>query len=174
MMLTKEQIIAEGEDLLRNRTFYTHDDRTTWYGFFDKFATIEKDKESRLLKIIWATYICKKKGNAYNLNESQVLFLAKMAPDYCPIMDTPIDYGVGLNSVINPNNTGYHSYYQPSIDHIIPSTNGGTNNIDNYVIVSYQANKIKNNHFTTKEELDSFYKNMQKTYFEKKIANDNN
>lgn len=174
-LLHHDTIIAEGVKLLSNRQFYQHDDTDTWFGLFDKFGQIDSAKNNALLKVIWATRISRRKPQ-YNISEDQILELAKMCLDFCPVNETPLDYGVGFNRVVNPNNPGcdHHNLYVPSIDHIIPKSkfkkyggklDGDPDCITNYKIVSFDANKIKNDKFSTEEELDRWYRNMKKTYW---------
>ena len=162
-MLNKSNIIAEGVKLLSNANLLSEDDYRTWYGYYDKFGKIDNKMNHALSKIIWATYIHKTKPN-YNISEDQIIQLAKMAPDTCPVEGTPLIYWIGKNSPINPTAPGcfHHLFYQPSIDHITPVIQGGPWHIDNYQIISNEANRIKNSRFTNHEDLDSWYKGMKK------------
>ena len=173
--LNLDAIIAEGVRLLSNRQFHRYDDADTWVGLYQKFKQIDHSKNNALLKVIWATRVSRRKPE-YNISEDEIIPLAKLCEDFCPVNETPLDYGVGLNSIINPNNPGqrHHWYYMPSIDHIIAKTkfkkygghlDGNPDCITNYKIVSFDANKIKNDKFSSKEELDRWYRNMVKTYF---------
>ena len=90
--------------------------------------------------------------------------LAKIAPDFCPIFDTPLDYGRGLNKVTNPNIDNYDGFFQPTVDHKLARSLGGKDEISNYVIVCRKANQFKSD-MGSKDELDTFYKGMVDTYF---------
>lgn len=165
-MLNKEQLIAEGYNLLSNIQYTNKNEYSTWFGHYEKFRTIDSSKNNQLAKYIWATYICKSKPK-YNIKETDIINLARICPDVCPVEQTPLIYWIGLNSPINPNNPGcfHHTFYQPSIDHIIPVLLGGEWQLSNYKIVSNEANRIKNSRFSNKEDLDQWYENMCKTYF---------
>ena len=174
-------MVAEGVKLLSNRQFYQHDDTETWFGHWDKFGQIDPSKNNALLKVIWCTRIARRKPQ-YNVREYEILDLAKKCEDFCPVNETPLDYGVNFNRVVNPNNPGceHHTLYVPSIDHIIAKSkfkkyggylDGDPDCIENYKIVSFDANKIKNDKFSTEEELDRWYRNMKKTYWPKKVDN---
>ncbi len=106
----------------------------------------------------------------YNIRPEQIIDLARICPDLCPIDQTPLDYGRGFNRIINPNNPGcgHHIYFQPSIDHIVPVSLGGLNDISNYTIVSFHANRLKNDSFLTLEELDTWYSRMRGHYWPNK------
>lgn len=170
-----DAIIAEGVRLLSDRQFHDYDDADTWFGFYQKFRQIDHSKNNALLKVIWATRVSRRKPE-YNISESEIIELAKKCGDFCTVNETPLDYGVGLNSIINPNNPGqrHHWYYMPSIDHIIAKTkfkkyggylDGDPDCLANYKIVSFDANKIKNDKFSTEEEFDRWCKNMKRTYW---------
>lgn len=174
-MLNKEQLVAEGIKILSNRRFYQYNDTRTWQGYFDKFQVLPAEKNNQLLKVIWATYISRSKPN-YQIKEDQIVQLARMCPDTCPVEGTPLDYGIAYNSMINPNNPGqrHHTFFQPSIDHRIPKSHfkkysgtldGDPDDISNYVIVSNEANRIKNSRFTTEEDLLNYCKGIKETYF---------
>ena len=69
-MLNKENLIAEGNNLLSNIKHTNQDDYSTWYGYREKFRTIDSAKNNQLAKLIWATYICKAKPK-YNIKETK-------------------------------------------------------------------------------------------------------
>ena len=158
--------IEQGLQLLADRKFYAYNDTETWGGFFPLFQSNPVEHNNKILKLIWADNVFRNKPH-YNIRAEQVIDLARMCPDFCPIDQTPLDYGRGFNRIINPNNPGcaHHIYFQPSIDHIVPVSLGGLNDISNYTIVSFHANRLKNDSFLTIEELDKWYENMKKTYF---------
>lgn len=90
--------------------------------------------------------------------------LAKICPDVCPVFGTPLDYGRGLNRSFNPSVNNDEGFYQPTLDHILARSNGGKDELSNYVVVSRKANQFKSD-METLEELDCFYQGMKRVYF---------
>jgi hypothetical protein len=134
------KIREEGLRALSSRKFHSQDDASTYATFFEMFK--KSTKQDQFLKLIWA-HTVKWEGDPFAL--------AKIAPDYCPIFHTPLDYGRGRNKVTNPNIDNYDGFFQPTVDHKLARSLGGKDEISNYVIVSRQ--------------LDTFYKGMVDIYY---------
>ena len=175
MFSDHNDIIEEGHKLLLNRKVYQHDDAETWQGFFDKFTVLPSEMNNALLKYIFWIRVARTKKD-YNILENQVGLLASNSNDVCPVFGTPLDYGVGKNKVTNSQNpnTWHHSFYQPTVDHIIAKSQckkyGGwrdydPDQIENYILVSEAANTCKNKYFSSDDQLEQFYLGMKKTYF---------
>ena len=147
------KIREEGLRALSSRKFHSQDDASTYATFFEMFK--KSTKQDQFLKLIWA-HTVKWEGDPFKL--------AKIAPDFCPIFGTPLDYGRGLNKVTNPNIDNYDGFYQPTVDHKVARSMGGKDEISNYVIVCRKANQFKSD-MGSKEELDTFYKGMVDIYY---------
>jgi hypothetical protein len=122
---------------------------------FEKFKSSKN--QTRFLKLIWAygvDWACDK------------IDLAKICPDVCPVFGTPLDYGRGINRVFNPSINNDEGFYQPTLDHRVARSNGGKDELNNYVVVSRKANQFKSD-METLEELDCFYTGMKQVYFSK-------
>ena len=158
-----EELKSKGLRALAQRQFHEYYDATT-YGNEKLFEGFKDSRDqTRFLKLLWAWQV------DWSCNKVE---LAKICPDVCPIFGTPLDYGRGLNRVINPLVETDESFFQPSVDHKVPRsiaralgwTDEQINSISNYVIISRQANQMKSN-MSTLEELDAFYQNTKKVYF---------
>ena len=147
------KIREEGLRALSLRKFHPQDDASTYGSLFEMFK--KSTKQDQFLKLIWAHSV-KWDGDPFEL--------AKIAPDFCPIFGTPLDYGRGLNKVTNPNIDNYDGFYQPTVDHKVARSMGGKDEINNYVIVSRKANQFKSD-MGSKQELDAFYKGMVDIYY---------
>jgi hypothetical protein len=120
---------------------------------FEKFKSSKN--QTRFLKLIWAygvDWACDK------------IDLAKICPDVCPVFGTPLDYGRGINRVFNPSINNDEGFYQPTVDHRIPRSEDGKDELSNYVIVSRKANQFKSD-MNSLEELDKFYNSLKTVYF---------
>jgi hypothetical protein len=150
LMLTEE-----GHSALSSRVFHPYYDQAT-YGtelLFEKFKASKN--QTRFLKLIWA----------YGVDWScDKIELAKVCPDVCPVFGTPLDYGRGLNRVFNPSVNNDEGFYQPTVDHRIPRSEDGKDELSNYVIVSRKANQFKSDMISL-EELDKFYNSLKTVYF---------
>ena len=152
-MLTLEQIREEGRKALLSRKYYPYQDSRTYGKWFEQFK--KSTQQDKFLKLIWAHSV-KWDGDPFEL--------ARIAPDVCPVFGTPLDYGRGFNKVSNPNIDNIDGFFQPTVDHKVARAHGGTDSIDNYVIVSRKANQFKSD-MGSEEELDHFYEGMKRTYF---------
>jgi hypothetical protein len=116
-----------------------------------------KDKTSTLKKI-WAVSMSQKWGC-----DAEALW--KKCPDICPIFNTPLDYGLGKNTIIRNVSGENNDWFRPSVDHIVARSRGGdSSNVSNMVIISLRANTLKNN-LETLEELNTLYEGLKRLYF---------
>lgn len=95
--------------------------------------------ESNDLRPVWA------KVNSLNWKVDYDSYL-RLCKKSCPCCKNDLDYGLGKN------NHGKKDYETPSTDHIIPRSEGGTDDIENLWIICERCNRIKNN--ATKEDVD--------------------
>ena len=148
-------LTEEGHTALSSRVFHPYYDQAT-YGtelLFEKFKASKN--QNRFLKLIWA----------YGVDwAGDKIELAKSCPDVCPVFGTPLDYGRGINRVFNPNVNNNEGFFQPTVDHRIPRSEGGKDELLNYVIVSRKANQFKSD-MNSLEELDKFYNGLKTVYF---------
>lgn len=150
--------IQRVDESLDTRTYWRHFDAST-YLRNDLYMEFIKSIDKRdILKKIWA------------INQSQrwgchADELYKKCPDRCPIFETPLDYGLGKNTVIRNISGESNDWFRPSVDHIIARSRGGSSDdVNNMIIVSLRFNTLKNN-IETLEELDIFYRGYTKHYF---------
>jgi hypothetical protein len=142
------------EALLENRAIWRHYDANT-YLRSDLFIEFMKLKD---LKRIWSINMSQKWGC-----DADALW--KKCPDRCPIFDTPLDYGLGKNTVVRNIAGENNDWFRPSVDHIVARSNGGSSNdVNNMVVISLRANTMKSN-LETERELDKFTKGVKKLYF---------
>ena len=148
-------LTEKGHTALSSRVFHPYYDQST-YGtelLFEKFKASKN--QNRFLKLVWAC------GVDWSCDKIE---LAKICPDVCPVFGTPLDYGRGLNRVFNPSVDNDEGFYQPTVDHRIPRSEGGKDELSNYVIVSRKANQFKSD-MNSLEELDKFYNSLKTVYF---------
>ena len=146
--------IKRVETLLENRDIWRHYDANT-YLRSDLFIEFMKLKD---LKRIWSINMSQKWG-------CDADSLWKKCPDRCPIFDTPLDYGLGKNTVVRNIAGENNDWFRPSVDHIVARSNGGSSNdVNNMVVISLRANTMKSN-LETERELDKFTKGVKKLYF---------
>jgi len=97
--------------------------------------------ETRDLRPVWAH----KNANKWGVDAEQFL---KLCGDTCSCCGSELDYGLGHNNVDKQDvNT-------PSTDHIIPRSEGGTNDIENLWIICNRCNLLKNN--STAEDIHRY------------------
>lgn len=156
-MISQEEI-AKVSSSLANRSFWRYFDAST-YLRNELYVEFLKNKEkSEYLKKIWAISMSQKWGCDADL-------LWKKCLTYCPIFKTPLDYGLGKNTVIRNISGENNDWFRPSVDHIVARSRGGsTNNVSNMVIISLRANTLKNN-IETLEELNALHEGLKKLYF---------
>lgn len=156
-MIALEEI-AKVENTLATRTYWRHFDASTYLRnelFFDFYKS--KNKQDNIKKI-WAISMSQK----WNCDP---LELYKKCLDRCPIFDTPLDYGLGKNTIIRNISGENNDWFRPSVDHIVARSRGGdSSNVTNMVVISLRANTLKNN-IETIEELDKFYLGLKGLYF---------
>lgn len=156
--MISETEINKVNESLDNRSYWRHYDAST-YLRNDLYLDFLKSKDKQdLLKKIWAVSMSQKWGC-----DAEALYLK--CPNYCPIFNTPLDYGLGKNTVIRNISGENNDWFRPSVDHIIARSRGGSpNDHNNMVIISLRANTLKNN-LETLEELDAFYNGLKRLYF---------
>jgi len=148
------EAVAKAEEALSNRTYWRHFDAST-YLRNDLYVDFYKRKD---LKRIWAINMSQKWGC-----DADALW-AK-CPDRCPIFNTPLDYGLGKNTVFRNISGESNDWFRPSVDHIVARSNGGAvSDVNNMVVISLRANTLKNN-LETLEELEVFYAGIKRLYF---------
>lgn len=156
-MIALEEI-AKVEDTLASRTYWRHFDASTYLRnelFFDFYKSKNKQNE---IKRIWAISMSQKWG-------CDPLELFKKCPDRCRIFDTPLDYGLGKNTIIRNVSGENNDWFRPSVDHIVARSRGGdSSDVNNMVVISLRANTLKNN-IETVEELDRLYIGLKNLYF---------
>jgi hypothetical protein len=156
-MIAREEI-ARVEEALASRTYWRHYDASTYLRneLYMEFLK-SKDKTSTLKKI-WAVSMSQKWGC-----DADALW--KKCPDICPIFNTPLDYGLGKNTIIRNVSGENNDWFRPSVDHIVARSRGGdSSNVSNMVIISLRANTLKNN-LETLEELNTLYEGLKRLYF---------
>lgn len=156
-MIAREEI-ARVEEALASRTYWRHYDASTYLRneLYMEFLK-SKDKTSTLKKI-WAVSMSQKWGC-----DAEALW--KKCPDICPIFNTPLDYGLGKNTIIRNVSGENNDWFRPSVDHIVARSRGGdSSNVSNMVIISLRANTLKNN-LETLEELNTLYEGLKRLYF---------
>jgi hypothetical protein len=153
-----KQDIERVDESLNSRTYWRHFDAST-YLRNDLYMEFLKSKEKQdMLKKVWAISMGQKWG-------CDVDTLFKKCPNRCPIFNTPLDYGLGKNTVIRNISGENNDWFRPSVDHIVARSNGGSvNNVANMVVISLRANTLKNN-IETLEELNTLYEGIKRLYF---------
>lgn len=118
------------EEQIQNKNPFLQYDPATHGGSYKLYEHFLKNKD---LKWIWCH-----SGDRYGADPVE---LYNSAPDRCPVYGTLLDYGLGNNASTN------HPLFRPSIDHIEQQSRGGTkrNDINNFAIMSLQANTHRNN-----------------------------
>lgn len=89
-------------------------------------------KETGNLKPIWAYKNAKKWGVAIEP------FL-ELCEDDCPVCGSKLHYGCGDNLL-----EGRRDFTTPSTDHKKPRSQGGTNDIENLMVICMRCNTLKN------------------------------
>ena len=152
------QEIARVEEALASRVYWRHYDASTYLRqdlYMDFLKSKNKDDQ---LKRIWAISMSQKWGC-----DPEELW--KKCPDYCPIFNTPLDYGLGKNTVSRHVSGENNDWFRPSVDHIIARSRGGdSSDVKNMVVISLRANTLKNN-IETLEELTTLFEGLKKLYF---------
>ena len=153
-----KKVVEKINESLETRTYWRHFDAGTYLrnDLYLEFLK-SKDKQS-ILKKIWAINMSQKWGC-----DAEQLY--KKCPSYCPIFNTPLDYGLGKNTVIRNVSGESNDWFRPSVDHKVARSNGGSStDVDNMVVISLRANTLKSN-LETLEELDTFYHGLKQIYF---------
>jgi len=153
-----KQDIERVDESLGSRTYWRHFDASTYLRneLYMEFLK-SKDKQD-MLKKVWAVNMSQKWGC-----DADALY--KKCPDRCPIFNTPLDYGLGKNTIIRNVSGESNDWFRPSVDHIVARSHGGdSSNVSNMVIISLRANTLKNN-LETLEELNTLYEGLKRLYF---------
>jgi hypothetical protein len=153
-----KQDIERVDESLNTRTYWRHFDASTYLRneLYMEFVK-SKDKQD-MLKKVWAINMSQKWGC-----DADALY--KKCPSRCPIFDTPLDYGLGKNTIVRNVSGENNDWFRPSVDHIVARSNGGSvNDVANMVIISLRANTLKSN-LETLEELDTLYNGLKRVYF---------
>ena len=156
-MIPNSEIVRVTESL-NGRTYWRHYDASTFLRN-DLYMDFLKSKEKQdQLKRIWAVNMSQKWGC-----DAETLYTK--CPDVCPIFNTPLDYGLGKNTVIRNVSGENNDWFRPSVDHIVARSNGGdSSDVNNMVVISLRANTLKSN-LETLEELDTLYNGLKRLYF---------
>ena len=156
--MINQKEIAKVDTALESRTYWRFYDAST-YLRNDLYMEFLKSKDKpTMLKKIWAINMSQKWGcDAEKL-------LAK-CPDECPIFKTPLDYGLGKNTVVRNVSGENNDWFRPSVDHIVARSRGGdSSDVGNMVVISLRANTLKNN-IETLEELNTLHEGLKRLYF---------
>ena len=152
------QEIARVEEALAGRSYWRHYDASTFLRNDLYMEFIKSKNKSSMLKKIWAVSMSQKWGCDPDL-------LWKKCPDHCPIFQTPLDYGLGKNTIIRNVSGENNDWFRPSVDHIVARSRGGdSSDVNNMVVISLRANTLKNN-IETLEELTTLFEGLKKLYF---------
>lgn len=146
------------DESLSNRSYWRHFDASTYLRNELYMEFLRSKEKQSMLKKVWAVNMSQKWG--CNAEE-----LYKKCPDRCPIFNTPLDYGLGKNTIIRNVSGESNDWFRPSVDHIVARSNGGSSDdVNNMVVISLRANTLKSN-LETLEELDALYNGLKQLYF---------
>lgn len=153
-----KKLVENISESLDNRTYWRHFDAST-YLRNDLYLEFLKSRDKQdLLKKIWAINMSQKWG-------CDAVGLYQKCPSYCPIFNTPLDYGLGKNTVVRNVSGESNDWFRPSVDHIVARSNGGSStDVNNMVVISLRANTLKSN-LETLEELETFFDGIKRLYF---------
>ena len=156
-MISKEEI-ARVDEALASRTYWRYYDASTYLRNELYISVVKSKTKPDELKRVWAINMSQKWGC-----DADALY--KKCPDRCPIFNTPLDYGLGKNTLIRNVSGENNDWFRPSVDHILARSRGGdSSNVDNMVVISLRANTLKNN-IETLEELNTLHEGLKKVYF---------
>jgi hypothetical protein len=153
-----KQDIDRVDESLGSRTYWRHFDASTYLRneLYMEFLK-SKDKQD-MLKKVWAISMSQKWGC-----DADALY--KKCPARCPIFNTPLDYGLGKNTLIRNVSGENNDWFRPSVDHIVARSRGGnSSDVSNMVVISLRANTLKNN-IETLEELNTLFEGIKRLYF---------
>jgi hypothetical protein len=156
MDFLKEEI-ARAEEALANRILHPAFDRPT-YLRIEYYIDFQNNHD---LKKIW----CYQAASRWKVDPKE---LYKRSADRCPVYNTPLDYGLGFNTVLREAAGRKNDRFRPTVDHIKPKSEYPELQYDvsNMIIVSSRANTHKND-MENEAELDAFYAGAKRTYFSK-------
>jgi hypothetical protein len=156
-MISKEEI-ARVDETLASRVYWRYYDASTYLRNELYISFVKSKTKPDELKRVWAINMSQKWGC-----DADALY--KKCPDRCPIFNTPLDYGLGKNTLIRNVSGENNDWFRPSVDHILARSRGGdSSNVDNMVVISLRANTLKNN-IETLEELNTLHEGLKKVYF---------
>lgn len=146
------------DESLSNRSYWRHFDASTYLRNELYMEFLRSKEKQSMLKKVWAVNMSQKWGC-----DAEELY--KKCPDRCPIFNTPLDYGLGKNTIIRNVSGESNDWFRPSVDHIVARSNGGSSDdVNNMVVISLRANTLKSN-LETLEELDALYNGLKQLYF---------
>lgn len=97
------------KESLENRSYWRFYDASTFLRH-DLYLEFQKSKQKlETLKKIWAISISQKWGCDPNK-------LLDKCPDTCPIFNTPLDYGLGKNTIIRNVSGENNDWFRPSVE----------------------------------------------------------
>ena len=156
-MISKEEI-ARVDESLATRVYWRYYDASTYLRNELYISFVKSKTKPDELKRVWAINMSQKWGC-----DADALY--KKCPARCPIFNTPLDYGLGKNTIIRNISGENNDWFRPSVDHILARSRGGdSSNVDNMVVISLRANTLKNN-IETLEELNTLHEGLKKVYF---------
>jgi hypothetical protein len=156
-MISKEEI-ARVDETLATRVYWRYYDASTYLRNELYISFVKSKTKPDELKRVWAINMSQKWGC-----DADALY--KKCPDRCPIFNTPLDYGLGKNTIIRNVSGENNDWFRPSVDHILARSRGGdSSNVNNMVVISLRANTLKNN-IETLEELNTLHEGLKKVYF---------
>jgi len=156
-MISKEEI-ARVDEALATRVYWRYYDASTYLRNELYISFVKSKTKPDELKRVWAINMSQKWGC-----DADALY--KKCPDRCPIFNTPLDYGLGKNTIIRNVSGENNDWFRPSVDHILARSRGGdSSNVNNMVVISLRANTLKNN-IETLEELNTLHEGLKKVYF---------
>jgi hypothetical protein len=158
-MISKEEI-AKVNEALASRSYWRYFDANTHLRNDLYISFVKSKTKPDELKRIWAVNMSQKWGC-----DAEILY--KKCPDRCPIFNTPLDYGLGKNTIVRNVSGENNDWFRPSVDHIVARSRGGdSSDVANMVVISLRANTLKNN-IETLEELNTLHEGIKKLYFTK-------
>lgn len=156
-MFVAEQKLQEAKSAISSRTLWPDFDAKTYISM-DHYIDFQEHKD---LKRIWISKAAKR----WRVDANE---LYQRATDVCPAFKTPLDYGLGYNMVLREAQGRDNDWFRPHVDHIIPKSVRPDlqYDVNNMIVISARANKIKNNVVNIDELLavHGCYKELEENY----------